>query len=303
MAIFALLNALFTLTSLSWVLLTLRFLTGVIHGTYFSVASASLASVTIAQKVPLVIAFMFSGLTLAMVGGVPPGMLAAEQYGWQGPFICISVMSGISAILLAKVLPVSFGAAASSRNGIELGAAFTLSLIRPLCFTILAFGGGFVFFTYAAPWLTSNARLDMERVALMMGLAGMGSLAGNITGGILPDRVGIRLALFITLLLQIVGLSGIYMYPGAGLFIWSIGAFATAPIVQSWVVASSDRLSTRISAALNVSAFNLRISISSFVGSCQISSGGLKYLPVTATTMVLMALPLCLSGKKHLSTK
>ncbi|QHM74007.1 MFS transporter [Mixta intestinalis] len=302
-ATFALLNALFVIASHSWALLALRFLSGIIHGAYFSVASASLASVISARRVPLAIALMFSGLTLAVVGGVPLGMLAAEQYGWQWPFVCISAISGVSALLLLKVLPVSFGITVTTSNEVRLKPTFTLALIQPLCFTILAFGGGFVFFAYVAPWLTFSAGLDTKQVALMMGLAGVGSLAGNIFGGILPDRLGIRLTLCVTLLLQVVGLLGVYLYPAAGLFIWSMGAFATAPIVQSWVVVSSGILPARVSAALNVSAFNLGISFSSFIGSCQISFGGLKYLPVTAAIIVLFALPFCLSGKTHLSVK
>ena len=60
------------------------------------------------------------------------------------------------------------------------------------------------------------------------------------------------------------------MFAGTGLFMWSIGAFATAPIVQNWAVVSAEKLNPRISAAMNVSAFNLGTSFSSVVGFSQI---------------------------------
>ncbi|MEQ1977497.1 MULTISPECIES: MFS transporter [unclassified Xenorhabdus] len=289
------------------VLLILRAVAGVVHGAYFSITSASLPTVVTARHTPLAIALMFSGLTLAMVLGVPTGMLAAAHYGWQFPFVTISIIAGMSVFLLWFSLPKEFGPSVKTQNR-KLALHATLSnsaLIRPYCFTILAFGGGFVFFSYAEPWLTETSRLDAQAVALIMGAVGMGSLVGNILGGILPGKAGLPSALTFSVVLQATGLVGLsYVVNPINqticLMLWSIGAFATAPMVQSWVVSYIETSNARVSASLNVSAFNLGMSLSSFIATRQIAVDGMTHLPLTAAALVILAVPFCFVRRQAL---
>lgn len=281
-------------------LLALRIVAGAIHGAYFSIASASLSTILDGRRTPIAIALMFSGLTLAMVMGVPLGMLAAVDYGWQAPFLAIAVVACVSGGLLWYVLPANFGPALPVPRGSALlwSALFNPALIRPYCFTVLAFGGGFVFFSYVEPWLSRVAVLDASAVALALALVGGGSLVGNILGGVLPRILGLQTVLVIAVLLQCAGLAGLFWGGGAFspipfLLLWSLGAFATAPMVQNWAIVGADKANARLSASLNVSAFNLGLSLSSFIATRQVELNGLAYLPVTAALMVALALPFC----------
>ncbi|EBH0780620.1 MFS transporter [Salmonella enterica] len=300
MLLFATVSAASATTSSLWGLLAMRIFAGAIHGAYFSIASASLSTIYDERRTPIAIALMFSGLTLSMVIGVPLGMLAAANYGWQAPFLAIATVACVSGGLLWYVLPEKFGPALSPPRGRSLlwNALFNPALIRPYCFTVLAFGGGFVFFSYVEPWLSRVAALDAPAVALSLSLVGGGSLVGNILGGVLPGKLGLQKALIIAVLLQCSGLAGLF-WEGGGfspvpfLLLWSLGAFATAPMVQNWAIVDADKSNARLSASFNVSAFNFGLSLSSFIATRQVELNGVAHLPVTAALMVALALPFC----------
>ncbi|WP_138775105.1 MFS transporter [Yersinia bercovieri] len=298
MLLFSILSAGSAVISDFTVLLILRVVAGAIHGAYFSITSASLPTVTDARQTPLAIALMFSGLTLAMVLGVPAGMVAAVHYGWQAPFVAIAIVAAAGAALLWFVLPAKFGPPIVARHQASVFRS-TLSnptLIRPYCFTVLAFGGGFVFFSYAEPWLADAVGLEPRKVVLIMGAVGLGSLVGNIMGGILPGKIGLPAALTFAVFIQIAGLLGVFYAVGSAnssifLVLWSIGAFATAPMVQSWAIADAETSDARVSASLNVSAFNLGMSLSSFIATRQVAADGMTHLPLTAAFLVMLAIP------------
>lgn len=301
MSLFSILSAGSAITSDFTILLMLRVVAGAIHGAYFSITSASLPTVTDSRQTPLAIALMFSGLTLSMVLGVPAGMVAAVHYGWQAPFVVIASVAAIGAVLLWFVLPATFGpaAAVTGRTSVFRFALNNPALIRPYCFTVLAFGGGFVFFSYAEPWLTDAAGLEPQTIVLIMGAVGLGSLVGNIVGGILPGKIGLPAALVTVVIIQVVGLLGIFytvnsVNSALYLVLWSVGAFATAPMVQGWAITDAGKSDARISASLNVSAFNLGMSLSSFIATRQIAADGMLYLPLTAAFLVMLAIPFCL---------
>lgn len=305
MLLFSILSAGSAVISDFTVLLILRVVAGAIHGAYFSITSASLPTVTDARQTPLAIALMFSGLTLAMVLGVPAGMVAAVHYGWQAPFVAIAIVAAAGAALLWFVLPAKFGPPIVTRHRASVFRS-TLSnptLIRPYCFTVLAFGGGFVFFSYAEPWLADAVGLEPRKVVLIMGAVGLGSLVGNIMGGILPGKIGLPAALTFAVFIQIAGLLGVFYAVGSAnssifLVLWSIGAFATAPMVQSWAIADAETSDARVSASLNVSAFNLGMSLSSFIATRQVAADGMTHLPLTAAFLVMLAIPFCLFHRR-----
>lgn len=207
--------------------------------------------------------------------------------------------------MLWFVLPAKFGPPIVARHQASVFRS-TLSnptLIRPYCFTVLAFGGGFVFFSYAEPWLADAVGLEPRKVVLIMGAVGLGSLVGNIMGGILPGKIGLPAALTFAVFIQIAGLLGVFYAVGSAnssifLVLWSIGAFATAPMVQSWAIADAETSDARVSASLNVSAFNLGMSLSSFIATRQVAADGMTHLPLTAAFLVMLAIPFCLFHRR-----
>ncbi len=285
--------------TMGW-MIAFRALAGALHGAFFTVTTASLPSLFDEKRAPMALALMFSGLTVAMVLGVPLGMALAGAFGWQLPFILIALCAAAGAALLPQVLPQDFGQSQTPRIGLLRQAALRADLLWPYGFTIFGFGGGFAFFTYAEAWLTSHAGLSASVAGGMLGLVGLGALAGNVLGGALPQVLGRPRALLLAVAAQLLGLALLPMASGIAvialaLLSWSMGAFASAPMVHGWAIEISRETNARIAASLNVTAFNIGLSVSAMIAGRQLAAGaGLQSLPLTALILVAPALAIAL---------
>ena len=93
------LMALFTLGNLAaWqapgygTLVLARVLTGLAHGVFFSIGSIIATSVVPKDKAASAIAIMFTGLTVALVTGVPLGTFIGQHFGWRETFLAVSAL-------------------------------------------------------------------------------------------------------------------------------------------------------------------------------------------------------------------
>ncbi|EPP5590961.1 MFS transporter [Vibrio cholerae] len=292
---FAMLSISISITSSFTLLLVLRVFSGVIHGTFFSIASSSVPGLVHETQSCTAIALMFSGLTVAMVLGVPVGMYIAENSSWAVPFAIIGMMALTSAIFMKHLVPETFGLVLNTEKYLGFGKCSKM-LVGLYIITFFGFGGGFYFYSYAEPWLGQIGHLSSTQVGFALGLVGVGALLGNVIGGVLPAKTGLRNSLLAMLAIQFVGLTSLELFDGylpvfVFLFLWSIGAFAVAPIVQTAAVTMSSGGSPRLAASLNITAFNLGISSASYLSTLHVSWSGLNSLPVCSALVVFIAIP------------
>ncbi len=99
------LMALFTLGNLvAWQapgyerLIATRILTGLGHGVFFSIGATIATSLVSKDKEASAIAIMFTGLTVALVTGVPLGTFIGQEFGWRATFLVVSLL-GVIAII------------------------------------------------------------------------------------------------------------------------------------------------------------------------------------------------------------
>lgn len=99
------LMALFTLGNLvAWqapgyqALMAARVLTGLAHGVFFSIGSTIATGLVSKDKAASAIALMFSGLTVALVTGVPLGTFIGQTLGWQATFLAVSLLGVLAFI-------------------------------------------------------------------------------------------------------------------------------------------------------------------------------------------------------------
>src|SRR6478752_10654171 len=104
------LMALFTLGNLlAWkapgyeTLIAARILTGLAHGVFFSIGSTIATGLVPKEKAASAIALMFTGLTVALVTGVPLGTFIGQTLGWQTTFLAVSLL-GVIAFIGSLVL-------------------------------------------------------------------------------------------------------------------------------------------------------------------------------------------------------
>ena len=72
-------------------LIVARILTGLAHGVFFSIGSTIATGLVSKEKAASAIAIMFTGLTVALVTGVPLGTYIGQQFGWEATFLTVSV--------------------------------------------------------------------------------------------------------------------------------------------------------------------------------------------------------------------
>ncbi|WP_034375250.1 MFS transporter, partial [Helicobacter suis] len=105
LSVFCLSNAAVFLSNTLWVALSARFISGLMHGLFFVIATIISIKVAPKSKTSMALSLMASGLTIALVTGVPIGILLSKNYGLLSPFLLIACLSFLVALLAFFVMP------------------------------------------------------------------------------------------------------------------------------------------------------------------------------------------------------
>jgi predicted MFS family arabinose efflux permease len=302
------LMALFTIGNLvAWMapgyaaLMAARVLTGLAHGVFFSIGSTIATSLVTKEKAASAIALMFTGLTVALVTGVPLGTFIGQRFGWQSTFLAVSLL-GVLAIVGSWILvPNDIPAARPASLATQLAVLKKPRLLLAYAMTTLGYGGSFIAFTYLAPILQQVSGFSAGSVSLVMLVYGVSVAAGNIWGGKLADRKGPVRALqivFALLAAVLLALQFTAPYPPlvlATVLAWGAVAFGNVPGLQVYVVRRAERDAPRavdVASGLNIAAFNVGIALGAWGGGLIVAELGLMATPWIGALVVLGALAL-----------
>lgn len=299
MVIFTIGNLIAALAPGYTVLLAGRIVTGVAHGVFFSIGATVATSLVDRSKSAQAVSLMFAGLTVAMVVGVPFGSFVGQHFGWRAPFLAVALLGAISIAGLVTLLPKAIPHARPAGLLSQLTLLGKPKLLAMYLVTVFGFGGSFVVFTYLSPLMTEVTHVSEATVSLALMLFGVATVIGNLFGGRLADRLGMRRALQIVLAGLAFSLAALPFTAShvvsmfANLFVWGVFAFAISPIVQAGVVATAgveapDAVGT--ASGFNIAAFNLGIAAASFVGGVLVAGPGLQATPWAALAAALVAL-------------
>jgi predicted MFS family arabinose efflux permease len=279
-------------------LMAARVLTGLAHGVFFSIGSTIATSLVLKEKAASAIALMFSGLTVALVTGVPLGTFIGQHFGWQTTFLAVSMLGVAAFAGIAVLVP---RAIAGSKPSSLLAQAAVLKKPRLLlvyAMTTLGYGGTFVAFTYLAPILQQVAGFSAGAVGLVMLVYGVSVAFGNIWGGKLADRKGPVRALQIVfallaavlLVLQFTAANKIAVL--ITVLAWGAVAFGNVPGLQVYVVQRAGRDAPQavdVASGLNIAAFNVGIALGAWGGGIIVDRIGLMATPWIGALVVLGA--------------
>ncbi len=302
------LMALFTIGNLvAWMapgyeaLMAARVLTGLAHGVFFSIGSTIATSLVPKEKAASAIALMFTGLTVALVTGVPLGTFIGQTFGWQSTFLAVSLLGVIAFVGSWILVPNNI---ANSKPASLLTQAAVLKKPRLLlvyAITALGYGGTFIAFTYLAPILQEISGFSASTVSLVMLVYGVSVAFGNIWGGKLADKKGPIHALQIVFALLAVVLF-VLTFTAANPWLavltvlaWGAFAFGNVPGLQVYVVQQAERHAPRavdVASGLNIAAFNVGIALGAWGGGLIVSHLGLMATPWIGAIVVLVALGL-----------
>jgi DHA1 family inner membrane transport protein len=282
-------------------LMAARVLTGLAHGVFFSIGSTIATSLVPKEKAASAIALMFSGLTVALVTGVPLGTFIGQHFGWQMTFLAVAMLGVIAFIGIALLVPRTIAGSKPSSLATQVAVLKKPRLLLVYAMTTLGYGGTFVAFTYLAPILQQVAGFSAGTVGLVMLVYGVSVAFGNIWGGKLADRKGPVRALQIVfallaavlLVLQFTATNKIAVL--ITVLAWGAVAFGNVPGLQVYVVQRAGRDAPQavdVASGLNIAAFNVGIALGAWGGGIIVDRIGLMATPWIGALVVLGALAL-----------
>jgi len=297
MVLFIIGNLLAALAPLFSLLLIGRVISALAHGVFMSIASVIAADVVAPNKRASAIAFMFTGLTLATVTGVPLGTFIGQVTNWRMSFIFIVIIGIIGLISNALLVPSQLpkGNPISIRDiGKVLG---NIRMLLILFITAIGYGGSFVVYTYISPILEKYMGYSPQAIVMILVVYGICVAIGNTLGGHFANNNPLRsiLIIFIGLALALLGINfflessiiGLMMVLMMGLFM-----FMNVPGLQLYAVQVSEKYipsAISMASALNISAFNIGIFLGSYIGGFIIRHQSLAYTPIYGFGLVMLA--------------
>ncbi len=302
------LMALFTVGNLvAWMvpgyeaLMAARVLTGLAHGVFFSIGSTIATSLVPKEKAASAIALMFTGLTVALVTGVPLGTFIGQTLGWQTTFLAVSLLGVIAFAGSWVLVPNNIANSKPASLLAQLSVLKKPRLLLVYAMTALGYGGTFIAFTYLAPILQEVSGFSAASVSLVMLVYGVSVAFGNIWGGKLADRKGPIRALQIVFTLLALVLF-VFTFTAANpwlalttILAWGAVAFGNVPGLQVYVVQRAERDAPHavdVASGLNIAAFNLGIAGGAWGGGLVVTHFGLLATPWIGALVVLGALGL-----------
>ncbi|RJL35412.1 MFS transporter [Bailinhaonella thermotolerans] len=276
LAIFIAGNAVCAIAPSFGVLMAGRFVSAISHGAYFGAAAVVAASLVPAQRRAGAIAFMFTGLTLANVLGMPLGTFVGQRLGWREAFGLVVVL-GLVGLAGVLVLTPADRAAVTARLRDELRPFRSLPVWGALITTAIGFGGLFASFTYITPLLTTVTGFSPGALTWLLMVYGAGLVAGNWLGGRAADRhPNATIAVLLVLLIAaLAAQSALAEVPAAAvvlLFVVGAAGFGLIPPLQNRVLAVAGNAATMISTA-NIAAFNFGATVGSLAGAATLGAG------------------------------
>ncbi|MBD9518135.1 MFS transporter [Pseudomonas sp. PDM22] len=255
-----------------------RVITSLTHGAFIGIGSILAAELVAPNKRVSAIAFMFSGMALATLLGVPAGTWLSQFISWRATFYAITAIGIIGLLAVVYMIP-DVGGSKGANVRQELAAFKNSRVLLAMGITVLGPASFFTSITYIAPMMTEVAGFSESAVVWLMMAFGIGLFAGNSLGGRFADRSLMPL-LYITLLAQAIVLF-VFAFTAHSqwmsvlcIALMAGFGFATVSPIQKLVLDKAAAAGApTLAAAVNIGLFNLGNAIGAWVGGRVISAG------------------------------
>ncbi|SNY61596.1 MFS transporter AraJ [Enterobacter sp. CC120223-11] len=303
-------NALFMLSS-SYVMLAIaRLLSGFPHGAFFGVGAIILSKLAPPGKVTAAVAGMISGMTVANLLGVPLGTWLSQTFSWRYTFLLITVFD--VAVLVSVLLWIP-NIADNAKRKLREQFHF-LRLPEPwLIFAATMFGnaGVFAWFSYIKPFMMSVSGFSAGSITLIMMLAGLGMVSGNLLSARLSGKCSPLSIAVVTDLVIVIALLALFFFAGSPLmslgfaFVCCAGLFALSAPLQILLLQNAKG-GEMLGAAGGQIAFNLGSAIGAYCGGMMLTAGftyNYVTLPAALLSFLAMSSLLLYARKKQRTTQ
>lgn len=309
MSIFTLGNLVSAMADSYSTLLIGRIITSFNHGAFFGVGAVVATQLVEPDKRASALAAVFSGLTIANIGGVPLASYVGETIGWRMSFYGMAAIGLITLIALRLSLPKLASEGETSIRD-ELAVLTRGSVLFALTLTVVGASSMFTVFTYIVPILEDEALASTGFVTSMLVLYGFGLAVGNWLAGKFADRSldgTLVVSMLVSVLVLVVFATTMQSQWIAAplIFIWGIVCFAIVPPLQALVVQEASD-APNLASSMNIAAFNLGNAAGAALGGAVIYAGmGLPSVALagaaTSGTGLILVLLFRLQKRKQLA--
>jgi len=284
MLLFIVFNGLFAIAPDYNTLAISRFMSGLPHGAFFGVGSVVAAQLVQKGKEAQAIAFMFTGMTIANLAGVPLGTYIGHHYSWR---ITYGIISALGLITIASIYFWLPNMNNKTNGDLKQQLSYFKQAKAWIIVAVISIGTGglFSWITYISPMVTKVGGLQEDRVPFIMVLVGLGMFIGNILGGKLADTISptkAAIACFTTMALTLVTVyftahTTSLAYVMA--FVTGLVAFTIGSPLQMMLITSAKG-SENIAAAAGQASFNIGNTLGAYLGGIPITLGYAYNSPV-----------------------
>lgn len=301
LGIFLLANLIVAISDHFYLTLCARFIAGCMHGVFFVIATIAAIKIAKAGKQNTALALMVSGLTIALVTGIPLGTFVGQLFGFKAIFWLIVVLTGVAIISVWLIMPNIEGQRTFIRN--LFLALCVPKLLRAYIITACTCGASFVLYTYIAEFLLVLSNFDKHSIASILLLYGGSAVVGNLLGGKITDAKGSIISLRLMLSAQVItyALMSVSAYSQVlvliNLCVMGMVSFASIAPLKSLAILSSHKYAKGFeesAISVNEGSFNVGIACASALGGAIFAHLGIEFNALFAALFALPALMIVL---------
>lgn len=299
--IFLLANLIVAISDNFYLTLCARFVAGCMHGVFFVIATIAAIKIAKAGKQNTALALMVSGLTIALVTGIPSGTFVGQLFGFKAIFWLIVVLTGVAIISVWLIMPHIEGQRTFIRN--LFLALCVPKLLRAYIVTACTCGASFVLYTYIAEFLLVLSNFDKHSIASILLLYGGSAVVGNLLGGKITDAKGSIISLRLMLSAQVItyALMSVSAYSQVlvliNLCVMGMVSFASIAPLKSLAILSSHKYAKGFeesAISVNEGSFNVGIACASALGGAIFAHLGIEFNALFAALFAVPALVIVL---------
>lgn len=277
-----------------WLLLCARFVGGLPHGAYFGVGSIVAVKLARKGKGTSAVSLMCAGMTVANLMGVPFGTYLSHHFSWRMPFIISIFLALITIYCIKKWVP---NVEALPNNGMKAQFHF-LKNLDPwliLAATMLGNGGVLCWYSYISPLLQHDGGFSASSISVLMVVAGVGMVLGNLISGFLsdhfkPGKIACAIQFISAVALLVIFFTSHIGWLSAILMFVVCGCLFGVSSPQQFLILKHAKGGEMLGGCCVQAAFNLGNAIGAFLGGIPVSLGMSYAYPA------LVGVPLGIAG-------
>ena len=277
MLLFTIFNGLFVIAPNYTTLLIARFFAGLPHGAFFGVGSVVASQLVQKGKEAQAIAFMFTGLTVANLVGVPLGTWLGQAFSWRYTFAIIALLGLITMLAVKFWIPnVDNPNTGSLKEQLKFFKKWEAWVL--IAMISIGTSGLFAWISYISPLVTEVAKLSKETVPVIMILVGLGMFFGNLIGGKIADSLSPNKATIISFSSMALCLIAVYFTSDVQImayimsFCTGLISFTIGPPIQMMLI-NNAKGSETLAAAAGQASFNTGNALGAYLGGIPIAMG------------------------------